>query len=64
MFDDNKFSELNPDLISTDPLKFTDTKKYTDRLKEAKKQTGLKDAITTASGKVNNKKILANLIHF
>ena len=35
LFDDNKFKELDKDMVSKDPLKFTDSKKYTDRLKEA-----------------------------
>ncbi|APD06319.1 acetyl-CoA carboxylase [Flavobacteriaceae bacterium UJ101] len=53
LFDDNKFKELNPKLESKDPLKFEDKKKYTDRLKDAKKKTELKDAIRTAYGKIN-----------
>ncbi len=53
LFDDNKFKELNPKLESKDPLKFEDRKKYTERLKEAKKKTDLKDAIRTAYGKIN-----------
>lgn len=51
LFDDNKFTELNANLSSKDPLKFEDTKKYTDRLKEAERKTKLKDAVRTAVGK-------------
>jgi acetyl-CoA carboxylase carboxyl transferase subunit beta len=51
LFDDNKFTELDQKLTSKDPLKFIDTKKYTDRLKTAQKKTGLKDAVKTAIGK-------------
>ena len=51
LFDDNKFKELDPNLTSKDPLKFEDTKKYSDRLKQAEKKTGLKDAVRTAVGK-------------
>lgn len=51
LFDDNKFKELDKNLTSKDPLKFEDTKKYPDRLKEAEKKTGLKDAVRTAVGK-------------
>lgn len=50
LFDDNKFTELDQKLTSKDPLKFVDTKKYTDRLKTAQKKTGLKDAVKTAIG--------------
>ncbi|AOW21642.1 acetyl-CoA carboxylase, carboxyltransferase subunit beta [Urechidicola croceus] len=51
LFDDNKFLELNPKLTSKDPLKFEDSKKYTDRLKAAKEKTKLNDAVRTAVGK-------------
>ncbi len=48
LFDDNKYKELNPNITSKDPLKFVDTKKYTDRLKQAQEKTKLKDAVRTA----------------
>ncbi|MEZ4818260.1 MAG: acetyl-CoA carboxylase carboxyltransferase subunit beta [Flavobacteriaceae bacterium] len=51
LFDDNKFKELDKNLDSKDSLKFVDTKKYPDRLKEAQDKTGLKDAVRTAVGK-------------
>ncbi|SFR32165.1 acetyl-CoA carboxylase carboxyl transferase subunit beta [Robiginitalea myxolifaciens] len=51
LFDDNNFTELDQGLKSKDPLKFEDTKKYTDRLKAAEKKTGLNDAVRTAVGK-------------
>jgi len=35
LFDNNKYKELNAKLESKDPLHFSDTKKYTDRLKES-----------------------------
>ena len=50
-FDDNKFEELDKNLTSKDPLKFEDTKKYTDRVKAAQDKTKLKDAVRTAVGK-------------
>jgi acetyl-CoA carboxylase carboxyl transferase subunit beta len=48
---DSAYEELNSDLEAKDPLKFTDTKAYPDRLKEAQKKTALKDAVRTAVGK-------------
>lgn len=51
MFDDNQFKELFSSITSKDPLKFVDTKKYSDRLKEAKDKTKLKDAVRVAVGK-------------
>ena len=63
-FDDNKFKELNSKLTSKDPLKFEDTKKYTDRIKAAQKKTGLKDAVRTAVGKSNGKDIVIASMDF
>ncbi|MCC6701229.1 MAG: acetyl-CoA carboxylase carboxyltransferase subunit beta [Fluviicola sp.] len=50
LFDDGKYTEINPNVTSGDPLEFTDTKKYTDRIKASQKSTGLSDAIRTAYG--------------
>ena len=63
LFDDNTFKELDANLISKDPLKFVDTKKYTDRLKAAAEKTNLKDAIKTAVGKSKGKETSLNLSH-
>ena len=53
IFDDKKFTELDRDLISGDPLEFEDTKKYVDRVSSTQKATGLKDAVRTAHGKLD-----------
>ena len=53
IFDDGKYKELNPNIVSGDPLGFEDTKKYTDRVKATQKASGLKDAIRTAKGKID-----------
>lgn len=50
LFDEGKYVEINEKVTSGDPLEFTDTKKYTDRIKATQKSTGLKDAIRTAHG--------------
>ena len=63
-FDGNKFEELNEDLTSKDPLKFEDTKKYTDRVKSAQKKTDLKDAVRTAVGKSLGKDLVIAAMDF
>ena len=63
LFDDD-FKEINSKLRSKDPLKFVDNKKYSDRLKEAKNRTNLKDAIRTAVGKSMGKKIVIACMDF
>ncbi len=64
LFDDNKFKELDKNIDSKDSLNFTDTKKYTDRLKEAQEKTGLKDAVRTAVGKSKGKDIVIACMDF
>ena len=64
LFDKNKFRELDKNLISADPLKFEDTKKYSDRLNSMKNKTGLKDAIRCAYGKMNNEEVVVASMDF
>ena len=64
MFDDNKFEELNINITSKDPLKFSDKKKYTDRLRTAKDKTNLRDAVRTAVGKSKGKNIVVACMDF
>jgi acetyl-CoA carboxylase carboxyl transferase subunit beta len=64
IFDDNKFKELDPGLTSKDPLHFEDTKKYSDRLKQAKEKTGLKDAVRSAVGKSMGKDLVVACMDF
>ena len=63
LFDD-KFKELDKNISSKDPLKFSDKKKYTDRLESAKKKTNLNDAVRTAVGKSKGKDIVIACMDF
>ncbi|NNL31870.1 MAG: acetyl-CoA carboxylase carboxyltransferase subunit beta [Flavobacteriaceae bacterium] len=64
LFDDNKFTELDTKIESKDPLKFTDNKKYSDRLKAAKEKTSLNDAVRTAVGKSKGKDLVVACMDF
>ena len=64
LFDNNEFEEINENMESGDPLGFEDTKKYTDRITETEKKTGLKDAIRTAYGKMNGLDIMIAAMDF
>lgn len=64
LFDDNHFKELDTKVVSKDFLKFTDSKKYSDRLKDVTKKTGLKDAIRTAVGKSKGKELVIACMDF
>jgi len=64
IFDEGNFSELDASLSSGDPLKFEDTKKYTDRIKNTQKVTGLKDAIRAAHGTVEGQPLVVAAMDF
>ena len=53
MLFDGEWTEYDKDLMSTDPLGFTDTKPYKARLRAGSQATGLKDAVITASGTID-----------
>ncbi len=52
LFDNEKYDVIELPDVQVDPLKFRDSKKYTDRLKEARNKTGDKDAMIVAHGKL------------
>lgn len=53
LFDENEFKEIASNFTSGDPLQFTDTKSYKDRIKTTINKTGLKDAMRVGHGKIN-----------
>ncbi len=64
LFDNNKFTELDEKLSSSDPLKFVDTKAYPQRITESQKKTGLKDAVRSAYGKMNGMNMVIACMDF
>jgi len=64
LFDGNKFKELNANLTSGDPLDFEDTKKYVDRVAATQKKSDLKDAVRTATGKIDKQDIVIACMDF
>lgn len=54
LFDDGKYEELDAEVISIDPLEFVDTKPYPERLKHARENSGVPEAIVNARGKVGD----------
>ena len=64
LFDDNAFQELFGNLTSGNPLNFTDSKSYDDRLAESYKKTGLKDAIRAAVGKIEGEDLVVACMDF
>jgi acetyl-CoA carboxylase carboxyl transferase subunit beta len=54
LLDPDSFEEHDPNMISVDTLKFTGQASYTERLKTYQKKTGLKDAVLTGFGKIED----------
>jgi acetyl-CoA carboxylase carboxyl transferase subunit beta len=59
LFDDANYEELDAEVISIDPLQFVDSKPYSRRLQQAKKISGLPEAIISARGKVVDHLVMA-----
>ena len=59
LFDDGKYEKLDEEVTSGDPLKFTDSKPYKDRIEQAKEVSGLPEAIISGKGKVGGHLVFA-----
>jgi acetyl-CoA carboxylase carboxyl transferase subunit beta len=64
LYDDGHFELFNEHIISNDPLHFTDTRPYAERLKETRAKTGLNDAVRTAIGLVDGQKLVVAAMDF
>lgn len=64
LFDNNKFTELDVNMEPADSLKFKDTKPYPKRIQESQEKSGLKDAVRTAYGKMNEIEITIACMDF
>jgi acetyl-CoA carboxylase carboxyl transferase subunit beta len=57
LFDNGEWEELDAGLRSTDPLGFTDSRPYTDRLEAGHRSTGLRDAVVSGTGKLHGRPV-------
>ena len=64
LFDDGHYVEHDTDLRSTDPLRFRDTKKYRDRLKQNEENVGTSDAVVVASGTMGGIPVVIGAMEF
>ena len=64
LIDDNQYETFDGNISSTDPLKFVDLKPYSSRLKQAQKDTGLKDAVINAKGKLMGRPVIASVMEY
>jgi acetyl-CoA carboxylase carboxyl transferase subunit beta len=64
LFDGGHYTEHDAGLASSDPLHFHDTKAYRDRLKQAQSQTGMKDALMTGEGRIEDRPAIVCAMEF
>ncbi|MCA8889125.1 MAG: acetyl-CoA carboxylase carboxyltransferase subunit beta [Parvularculaceae bacterium] len=64
IFDDAVYETIAIPEPAIDPLKFRDEKKYTDRLKDARRKTGRPDAMTVARGRVDKHEAVVAVQNF
>lgn len=57
VLDEGTFEEWDDHLLPTDPLSFSDSKAYIDRLKGEQKRTGLTDAALTGAGMIRARRV-------
>ena len=53
LLDEGSFEELDASLRSSDPLTFVDSHPYPERIKRYEKESGLKEAVISGTGKIN-----------
>ncbi len=64
LFDDGKYERITVPGVAPDPLKFRDSRRYTDRLKEAQNRSGESEAIVVARGTVGGNPVVAAAFDF
>ncbi len=64
LFDNNEFEERDENLTSGDPLQFVDSQPYPQRVVAAQAKSGLKDAVRTGYGKINNIDVVITCMDF
>lgn len=64
LFDEGPYTEHDAALRSSDPLHFKDTKSYSDRLRKAERDTGLKDALISAEGAIEGRRVAVCAMEF
>jgi acetyl-CoA carboxylase carboxyl transferase subunit beta len=64
LLDENQYQTFDGNLSSTDPLKFVDLKPYSSRLRQAQHDTGLRDAVINAQGKLLGRPVVASVMEY
>ena len=63
-FDEGSYTRIELAKVPADPLRFRDTKRYSDRLREHREKTGLEDAIAVAHGTIGGHRAVVAVMAF
>ncbi len=64
LLDPGTFEEIGAELSAMDPLGFSDTAPYAQRLKESRKKTGEREAVVTGLGQMNGQRVALAVLDF
>ena len=64
LLDEELRTEYDSDLASSDPLHFSDTRRYSERLRDAQRKLGMKDAVIAAEGKLSGRPVICCSMEF
>ena len=64
LVDSGSFREIDRDLVSVDPLHFTDQKSYRERLRQAREESGAREAVTTGLARVGGQRVVLAVFDF
>ena len=64
LLDSDSFSESHADLVSVDPLEFTDSRPYRERVLQARERTGLNEAVLTGRGTIRGHEVVIAIVDF
>jgi len=64
LFDEGAYEVFDQNLVTADPLQFTDRQPYSQRLAAARKATQLNDATINAGGKLGGRKVLISAMEY
>lgn len=64
LLEPKSFKEMDKNLLPRDPLEFSDTQRYSERLVEEQKKTGLKEAVICGQGAIGNHRVVVCMLDF
>ena len=64
LLDDARWTEHDAELVSSDPLHFSDTRPYKQRLRQAREKLGINDALITAEGALGGRPVICCAMEF